>query len=269
MLHVGVIGRVSLERAGVRRVLEEDERIRVVGEGPADQSSLLVRTSRPNLLVTIHDSPSEALSMLRATAPALPSIVLVSHLTEQTTRMLLRRGANGILLREDSVSHLHWAVRAAAAGGLALAPTAAAFVTARLTRPDRPAEETVTALKLVALLSPREREILRFLEKGVANAETADTLNISGHTVKDHIRAIYAKLGVDNRVQAARIAWQADSGCSTGTDAQAGISAEPGARVGASATADAEARAGLSHTAASRGTGFRPSGAAMPHPYRR
>lgn len=50
----------------------------------------------------------------------------------------------------------------------------------------------------------------------------ADALTISGRTVKDQVRAVYAKLGVDNRVQAARIAWQADGGRTTGAGARAG-----------------------------------------------
>ncbi|WUP39647.1 LuxR C-terminal-related transcriptional regulator [Streptomyces europaeiscabiei] len=163
--------------------------------------------------------------------------------------MLLQHGVNGILLREDSVDHLHWAVRAAAAGGLALAPTAAAFVTEQCARPDRLTEETVAARKLVDALSPREREILRFLEKGLSNSHMADALTISGHTVKDHVRAVYAKLGVDNRVQAARIAWQADGGRSTG----------PGARAGHLGS--------VTGTVRRTGIAFRPSGALIPHPH--
>ncbi|MDX3690080.1 hypothetical protein PV726_06965 [Streptomyces europaeiscabiei] len=138
---MGILGCVPLERAGVRRVLEEDAWIRVVGEGSVGQSSRLVRTVRPDLLVALHDGPDDALGDPGPTAPSLPRIVLVSRLSERATRMLLQHGVNGILLREDSVDHLHWAVRAAAAGGLALAPTAAAFVTEQCARPDRLTEK--------------------------------------------------------------------------------------------------------------------------------
>nr|WP_241195769.1 helix-turn-helix transcriptional regulator [Streptomyces sp. SID10362] len=58
-------------------------------------------------------------------------------------------------------------------------------------------------------LSSREREIVRLLADGVSNPDMAETLGISTHTVKDHIRGVYTKLGVDNRVQASRIVWQA------------------------------------------------------------
>ncbi|MDX3619437.1 response regulator transcription factor [Streptomyces europaeiscabiei] len=249
---MGILGCVPLERAGVRRVLEEDAWIRVVGEGSAGQSSRLVRTVRPDLLVTLHDGPDDALGDLGPTAPSLPRIVLVSRLSERAARVLLRHGANGILLRDDSLDHLRWAVRAAAAGGLALSPTAAAFVTEQFARPDRLTEETVAARKLVNALSPREQEILRFLEKGLSNSHMADALTISGHTVKDHVRAVYAKLGVDNRVQAARIAWQADGGRSTGARVRAGhIGTVTGAVTG---------------TVRGTGIGFRPSGALIPHP---
>lgn len=248
MLRVSILGRVPLERAGVKRVLEEEAGIRVVGEGSMNESSHLARTVRPDLLVILHDDADDALGGLGSIAPSLPKIVLMNRLSEQATRLLLHHSANGILLREDSVAHLHWAVRAAAAGGLALAPTAAAMVREQCTQPDRMSDETSAARNAISALSPREQEILEFLKKGHSNADLADALAISGHTVKDHIRAIYTKLGVDNRVQAARIAWQADVGRSTGAE-------RPGGRPGP-----------VTDAVRGPGSGFRPSGALIPHP---
>lgn len=248
LLRVVILGPVPLERAGVKRVLEEETGIQVVGEGRANETSHLARTARPDLLVTLHDDPDDALDDLGPTTPGLPRIVLVNRLSERATRLLLHHGANGILLREDSVAHLPWAVRAAAAGGLALTPTAAAMVREQCTQPDRMSDETSAARNSIALLSPREREILEFLKIGLSNADVADALAISGHTVKDHIRAIYTKLGVDNRVQAARIAWQADVGRSTGARRRVGRSGP------------------ITGTVRGPGSGFRPSGALIPHP---
>ncbi|MGW0861139.1 LuxR C-terminal-related transcriptional regulator [Streptomyces koelreuteriae] len=209
---MAILGCQSLERTGVRAVLEEDNRIRVVGEGTVDQARRIVRSTRPNVLVASHHDPDEALSALRAYRVSVPArIVLVSRLTEHATRKLLHLGVRGVLLRRDCVEHLPWAVRATAAGSVALTPTAAGFVVDQYIRPGQQAEEVAAARNLLRALSPREREILELIGNGASNPAMAKTLTISGHTVKDHIRAIYAKLSTTNRIQAARILWQAQN----------------------------------------------------------
>ncbi|MEU4486011.1 response regulator transcription factor [Streptomyces purpurascens] len=209
---MGILGCQSLERAGVRRILEEDGRARIVGEGAVDQTPHLVRSTRPDVLIASHQDPAEALSALRAYHASEPArIVLVSRLTEHAIRSLLRHGARGVLLRGDCVEHLPWAVRATAAGSVALAPTAAGFVVDQYVTPGQLAEEVAAARKLLTSLSPREREILELVGGGASNSVMAKALCISSHTVKDHIRAIYTKLLVNNRIQAARILWQARS----------------------------------------------------------
>ncbi|GLW49171.1 DNA-binding response regulator [Streptomyces sp. NBRC 14336] len=209
---MGILGCRTLERAGVRHVLEADDRITVVGEDTVGQAPGLVRSTRPDVLVASHQDPEEALAALRAHRAAEPArVVLVGRLTDQATRMLLRFGARGVLLREDGARHLPWAVHATAAGSVALAPTTAGFVVDQYVRPGRVAEEAAAARKLLASLSPRERQVLELVSNGASNPVVAETLRISRHTVKDHIRAIYNKLLVGNRVQAARILWQADS----------------------------------------------------------
>ncbi|MFG2545675.1 response regulator transcription factor [Streptomyces sp. NPDC048594] len=220
MIRVGVLGREPLERAGVRRVLEEDDRIRIVCEH-SDPAFPLVRTSRPDVLITSHRSANEALGVLQRPESAVPPaaagpataapalVVLVDSVSEHGTRMLLRHGARGILLRDSSVRHLPWAVRAAAEGTVALGPMAARFLVEQYVRPGRVADAVVAARDRLRKLSAREREIARLLAEGASNPGMAESLGISAHTVKDHIRGVYAKLGVDNRVQASRIVWQA------------------------------------------------------------
>ncbi|WND36244.1 response regulator transcription factor [Streptomyces sp. BB1-1-1] len=216
MIRVGILGREPLERAGVRRVLEEDSRIRIVGEASKAASP----TVRLDVLVSSHHSPDEALDALRLPRAAAPKaasfqvstpahVVLVDHLSEHATCALLRHGARGILLRGNSVRHLPWAVRAAAAGTVALGPVAAQFLVDQYVRPGRTADAVATARRMLEKLSSREREIVHLLADGASNPAMAETLGISAHTVKDHIRGAYSKLGVDNRVQASRIVWQA------------------------------------------------------------
>ncbi|WP_217250809.1 response regulator transcription factor [Streptomyces sp. AC602_WCS936] len=171
-------------------------------------------------MVSSHHNPDDALDALRSPNPTAPRaanapistpshVVLVDHLTEHTTRTLLRHGARGILLRGNSVRHLSWAVKAAAEGTVALGPVAAQFLVDQYVRPARAADAATTARRMLRKLSSREQEIAQLLAAGASNPDMAETLGISAHTVKDHIRGVYAKLGVDNRVQASRIVWQA------------------------------------------------------------
>ncbi|WP_143668877.1 MULTISPECIES: LuxR C-terminal-related transcriptional regulator [unclassified Streptomyces] len=209
---MAILGYQSLELAGIRAVLQDDSRVRIVGEGTWNQAPNIVRSTRPDVLVASHNDPEEALSALRTYRVSVPArIVLVSRLTEHATRMLLRLGVRGVLLRDDCVEHLLWAVRATAAGSLALTPAAAGFVVDQYVRPGQLSEEVTSARKLLTSLSPREREILELIANGASNPVVAETLSISGHTVKDHIRAIYTKLSANNRIQAALILWQARS----------------------------------------------------------
>ncbi|MFD2688771.1 response regulator transcription factor [Streptomyces phyllanthi] len=156
MIKVGVLGRRPLERAGARRTLEEDGRVRIVGEGTLDHASHIVRTTRPDILVTLHPDADDALSELSAlrssrttrttdAAPAPRRIVLVGKVSEDAARKLLHLGAQGILLSGDALEHLSWAVRAAAAGSIALAPTVARSVVDQYARPGPPAGEAAAA----------------------------------------------------------------------------------------------------------------------------
>jgi DNA-binding NarL/FixJ family response regulator len=207
---VGILGHRPPDRAGVRRLLENDSSVRVVGEGRPEQAPYVVSASRPDVLVASHRGPDDALRALRSGCDPGPArIVLVGRLCEHTTRLLLRHQARGVLLRADAARHLPWAVRAAAAGGVALAPGAAGFVVDAFLRPGLCDEEAAAARRALTALSLREREILELLAEGASNPAVAERLGISGHTVKDHISAVYAKLGVRNRIQAARVLWQA------------------------------------------------------------
>ncbi|MFF0203283.1 LuxR C-terminal-related transcriptional regulator [Streptomyces sp. NPDC005017] len=210
MIRVGVLGRTSPERAQVRKVLEGDGGIWAVGEGRADQAPQPVRAIRPHVLVDSHHDPEEALNALRSgPSPGPARTVLLGRLSQRATGPLSRHDVRGILLRADAVAHLHWAVRATAAGSVALTPGAARFVVDAFVRPGRATEESAEARQRLGTLGVRETEILELLAEGVSNTVVADRLGISTHTVKDHIRTIYGKLLVRNRIQAARVLWRA------------------------------------------------------------
>jgi NarL family two-component system response regulator LiaR len=104
-------------------------------------------------------------------------------------------GATSYLLKTASAEHVIAAVRAAADGTASLSPDLLTRLTQALRRPP-PADP-------LEPLSPRERDVLRLIARGHSNRQIARELAIGEQTVKTHVRSILAKLGLQDRVQAA------------------------------------------------------------------
>jgi DNA-binding NarL/FixJ family response regulator len=107
-------------------------------------------------------------------------------------------GASGFLLKSLPTEELLSAVRVAARGDALIDPS----VTQRLAHRFASAIAPVAAPPGLDRLTPREREILLWLGKGLANAEIASALTVSEETVKTHVSRILAKLGLRDRIQA-------------------------------------------------------------------
>lgn len=127
-------------------------------------------------------------------------------------RRLPLHGADGVLCHASASAHLVWAVRAAAGGALALCPDLTVPVVDAYLGPARRREQRTSAQRLLAELSPREREVLLHVAEGRSDAQIATELSLSRYTVKDHLRNIRGKLGGDSRLSIARLAWQAGFG---------------------------------------------------------
>jgi DNA-binding NarL/FixJ family response regulator len=110
----------------------------------------------------------------------------------------LLAGASGYLLKDSSVEHVIEGIIAAAHGDSVITPRLASRLIDRLREPDQ--EAPVPGAEA---LTPREHEVLVLLVLGIDNAEIARRLQISQHTVKNHVSSILEKLGVENRIQAA------------------------------------------------------------------
>ncbi|MEU3571872.1 response regulator transcription factor [Kitasatospora sp. NPDC036755] len=114
----------------------------------------------------------------------------------------LRAGASGVLLRQSAADELGPAVELLARGGSPLSAQVAELVLTGYLNADRHFAETAR----VGSLTDREHEVLSQLSLGLSNSEIARLLHLSRATVKDHVSAILAKLGTNNRVQAAVLA---------------------------------------------------------------
>ena len=138
----------------------------------------------------------DALKQIRPAYPNLPILILTTLTDDAHVYAALRAGASGFLLKEMSGDDLVAAIRGAAQGKPQLHPDIARRLMARAPMPDDPFD----------LLTERERGILKLLARGKSNKEIASELVLTEMTVKGYVSDLFAKLGVNDRTQAALMA---------------------------------------------------------------
>ncbi|WP_030347287.1 response regulator [Streptomyces sp. NRRL S-1022] len=189
----------AVVRAGLLALLHSAPDIEVVGEaGSGEEALALARKTTPDVVLMDLQLGGgidgvETTRRLRATPPAPHVLVLTTYDTDADVTRAIEAGATGYLLKAERAEDLFTAVHAAAQGRPALSPPVADRVMSRLRNP-RPS------------LTPRERDILAHLSRGLPNHAIARALHISEATVKTHLRRIYDKLGVDTRAGAVAVA---------------------------------------------------------------
>ncbi|GAB7105457.1 response regulator transcription factor [Streptomyces phaeofaciens JCM 4814] len=202
-----------LVRAGLSLMLGGAEDIEIVGEaGDGAEVEALVDRTLPD--VVLMDIRMPAVDGLTATQrlrarPDAPQVVVLTtfHADEQVLRAL-RAGAAGFVLKDTPPAQILDAVRRVAGGDPVLSPTvtrqlmAHAAGAAADTRRSRARER-------LAALAEREREVAVAVGRGLSNAEIAAELFMSVATVKAHVSRALAKLGLNNRVQIALLAYDA------------------------------------------------------------
>jgi two-component system, NarL family, response regulator LiaR len=196
-------------RQGLRFLLESEQGIEVAGEAADGVAALeAVRALRPDVVLLDLLMPVlDGLGVLAAlnedgalSGDGAPSvIVLTSSAEDQHLVQAIRAGALSYLPKTAGVDQVIDAVRAAARGESVLQPAAMA----RLLRELRHGGKDP-----LARLTPRETDVLKAIAQGRTNREIARALALSEETVKTHVSAILAKLGVADRTQAAIFALQ-------------------------------------------------------------
>lgn len=193
----------ALLRRGLRVVLEADPRITVVAEA-ADGAELLdaIRRHRPDVVLIDVQMPGTdgltALRRIRALPDQPAAAMLTTFDVDEYVIEALDLGANGFLLKDADPDNLVRAVLDLAAGGAVLDPR----ITARLL-PLLRSSGLFRAAVAVPALTTRERQVLDLIAAGGSNAAIARTLGLTEATVKGYVSAVFGKLGVRNRVQAA------------------------------------------------------------------
>ncbi|BCJ55381.1 DNA-binding response regulator [Actinoplanes sp. NBRC 14428] len=201
----------SLIRTAIDAILRPAEGIELIAQAADGRAAIdLTLRHRPDVALLDIQMPVldglAALREIRRLVPAVRIVVLTTFGQDDYVAQALASGAAGFLLKESAADELEYAIRAAAAGNAYLSPKITKQVLDRLpaARPA-PSED----LAKVAMLSEREREVLILLAQGLSNAEIGRLLFVSEGTVKTHVYHVFAKLGCENRVQAAMFAQRA------------------------------------------------------------
>ncbi|MFJ3779336.1 response regulator [Streptomyces sp. NPDC090075] len=182
-------------RAGLRAVLETEPGLVVVAEA-ATAEEAIVRAAEGGIDVVLMDLQfGKGMGGAEATAritvrPGAPRVLVVTtYDSDADTLPAIEAGATGYLLKDAPPEDLAAAVRAAAAGRTALAPSVAERLMNRLRRPG-------------TALTRRETEVLTLVADGLSNQAIAHRLHLTEGTIKSHLVRIYTKLDVDSRTAA-------------------------------------------------------------------
>ena len=116
----------------------------------------------------------------------------------------LAAGASGFLLKRTRPEELIDAIHTVAAGDALLSPSVTRTVIDRATSQPRVSANAAALERL----TPREREVLELIARGMSNAEIAESLVVEETTVKTHVKRVLGKLGVRDRVQAVIFAYE-------------------------------------------------------------
>ena len=216
MIRVLLADDQTLVRAGFRALLDSEDDIEVVDEAVDGREAVeKARALRPD--VVLMDVRMPRLDGLAATAAITAEtalagtrvVVLTTFELDEYVFGALRAGASGFLLKDVEPQALIDAVRVVADGQALLAPQ----VTRRLieafvkSTPD-PVPEQPTADDRLADLTPREREILALVGRGLSNQEIAQELVLSPLTAKTHVSRLFTKLDARDRAQLVVLAFE-------------------------------------------------------------
>jgi two-component system, NarL family, response regulator LiaR len=144
----------------------------------------------------------EATRRLREAGVESRVLILTSFADGEGVRDAVRAGVTGYLMKDVLKTELLAAIRLAADGVPTLHPRAQQHLMRGIAEPETPSPFTA--------LTPRERDVLALLARGESNKRIAAALNLSIGTVKGYVSAIFEKLGVEDRTQAALLAAKHD-----------------------------------------------------------
>ncbi|MFJ8950453.1 response regulator [Streptomyces sp. NPDC102381] len=217
-VRVLIVDDEELVRMALRLVVDGEADLTVVGEAADGDSGLAAAEElRPDVvLMDVRMPGRDGLDTTRELLgrPDPPRVLMLTTFdSDELVLGALRSGALGFVLKDTRPAHLVDAVRTVAEGQPVLSPAATARVIAAATAPDSANSRDTsreTARRRLSALTARELDTARAIADGLGNPEIAERLRISVGTVKAHTGSLFAKLGVENRVQIALLVRDAE-----------------------------------------------------------
>jgi DNA-binding NarL/FixJ family response regulator len=190
-----------LLRAGLRLSFHEEGDIRIIGEAENGFSAVeKIKSNPPDVALIDVDMPGlsgiAAIRVLRRTLPKMKIIVFSTYNDVRYIHEAMQAGADGYVLKSVEVLELKRIIRAFHFG-----ETVESAYLINLSIPEAPAVQTG-----ISTLTHREQQILQHVATGKSNKEIADFFCVSTETVKSHVKNIYKKLNLKNRVEATQLA---------------------------------------------------------------
>lgn len=199
----------TLVRQGLRRILESEPTLRIVGEsGNGHEAVQMAGKLLPDIAIVDISLPSlngiEATRQIRRSSPRTSVLILSMHTDDAYVRRSLRAGARGYLVKDADDHDLVRAVTALRDGGSYFSPRVSRLLLdGYLNEDSGPAEDPLLAL------SEREREVLQLVAEGKSNKEVAQQLHLSVSTVESHRKNFMEKLDLHNTADVVRFALRA------------------------------------------------------------
>ena len=195
-----------LFREGLRRLLELESDIEIVGEAKDGEEAVdLVLATDPDIVLLDINMPKmdggQVIKQLKGSPIHSRFVAITAYDDEEHLATLSAIGINGYILKSSSMPDLLAALRAVFNGESYVDPKVAGKLLSSFQK--RKEEQDV-----MLLLTQREKEVLFWLSQGFNNAEISSKMVLSEKTVKNHVSHLLKKLGLNDRTQAAVLAWR-------------------------------------------------------------
>jgi DNA-binding NarL/FixJ family response regulator len=200
----------DLMRAGLAELLAADAEIEIVGQAATGRQAIeRTRQLRPDVVLMDVRMPDldgiAATRELSRTTPGTKVLILTTFEQDDYIFGALRAGASGLLLKRTRPEELIAAVHTIAVGDSLLSPSVTRRVIDRMAQ--QPTPDLTNHAKLDRL-TPRERDVLELIARGLSNREIAAALVVEESTIRTHVKRILMKLHLRDRVQAVILAYE-------------------------------------------------------------
>lgn len=196
----------SIVRAGLRRIIDETDDMKVIAEAENGREAIkMAQKYHPNIIIIDLSMPGidglELIGLLKTDMPHLPILVLSMHEEDQYIIRAIAAGAEGYITKRSAPEQLTKAINEVYIGGRFLDDCATAALAVHIARGKN-------RLSPLDSLTNREVQVLKCLSQGQSNREIADAYNISVKTVDTHRLRLLNKLNLKNNAEITRFAVQ-------------------------------------------------------------